>query len=486
MLYELAYTLAGLVALAYAADFAFGLRDDPREPRRVRPRIPFIGHVLGIVRYGSAYYSQTRQRETENEIYALDVVALKLYVEQKASKTLSFRPFTNVAARDMAGNSEPACDLFNGPLVDEYSQVVKIALLPGSHQDNQNLRMANSVISLVDGISNEGKEKPMGLLESTKHVIVEANSCAEVEKALWSVFIALVLIVSIRTWGWQAHLHSHMAGLDFFGKANKERKVVHKAFFKWCRELRDDTSKVLLDRQRIVKAAGMDFEDAAKQETLFCVAIFSNTAPTLYWTIWELFSRPALLEEVRDELEEHAITRDEGDKDGEGTAQHTLDITALKTQCAILLSMFIDNGRYLLRKGNYVQMPGAPIHYDESVWGPTAKTFDPEAKQPGSKPFAPLPAGFLAWGTPLHLCPARQFATTEILITVALLAVQYHLVPVASNSEWEKNPAIDYNDVVAVFNPLKDVEVEAKPRKGAGNWTVKMGKSKTQVVIASG
>lgn len=78
----------------------------------------------------------------------------------------------------MAGNSSPACDLFDGPFVDEYSQVVKNALLPGPHQDAQNLRMAHAVLSLVDDLVNGGKGKVTGLLAWTQHLIVDATSCS--------------------------------------------------------------------------------------------------------------------------------------------------------------------------------------------------------------------------------------------------------------------------------------------------------------------
>ncbi|KAK8043802.1 hypothetical protein PG994_012640 [Apiospora phragmitis] len=496
MLYEIVYALVGLVGLAYSLDYALDLRYDAREPKRLPSRIPLIGHLLGIVKYGTAYYNQTSER-TADEIYTLDCVALKIYVSrsrrlipiiQKASKTLSFRPFVKVVAREMAGNSEEACDLFDGSFVDEYSQVVKSALLPGTHQDDQNLRMAHSVISLVDDLVNGGKGKTIGLLEWTQHLIVEATSCGffgvehpfkdpEVERAFWR---------------WQLYLRSQMASVDFFGKANQEREVVNKAIIEYCRKLKDDTSKVVLDRQRVLKVAGMTFEDAAKQETLFCVAMFGNTTPTLYWFIWELFSRPSLLEEVRRELEEHAITRDKANQ-----GEHVLDIAALKTRCPLMLSVFqetqrihhvhanirkvtadtfIDNGRYLLRKGNYLQMAGSPIHYSEEIWGPT---------QAGSKEasFVPQPSAFMAWGTPPHLCPARQFAATEVMLTVALLAVECDIFP--NGGQW-KSPTLRYNDVAAILSPGKEFELQVKPRRGAGKWDVKMGMGKTQVNILSG
>lgn len=234
MLYELTFSFLGLLGLAYALEFVLSLKDDSREPRRLSPRIPLIGHVYGIVKYGTVYYNETRyvalvqaqddvdnthihlfgklsdtiySKQTEDEIYTLDIVALKIYVArsrrlmpliQKASKTLSFRPFVKVVARKMAGNTEPACSLFDGPFVDEYSQVVKTALLPGAHQDVQNLRMADSVISLVNHLAYHGKGKSTGLVAWTQHLVVEASSCGffglehpfqdpEIEKAFWFV-----------------------------------------------------------------------------------------------------------------------------------------------------------------------------------------------------------------------------------------------------------------------------------------------------------
>jgi len=63
MIRELAYGIAGLVLLAYAVDFLFSLGDDPREPPRIRPKVPLIGHLLGIMGSGPVYYSQTRSED---------------------------------------------------------------------------------------------------------------------------------------------------------------------------------------------------------------------------------------------------------------------------------------------------------------------------------------------------------------------------------------------------------------------------------------
>lgn len=35
------------------------LPHDPKEPPLIPSRIPFIGHVIGLLRHGSGYYSET-------------------------------------------------------------------------------------------------------------------------------------------------------------------------------------------------------------------------------------------------------------------------------------------------------------------------------------------------------------------------------------------------------------------------------------------
>lgn len=60
MIHELGYCLLGLVLLAYAAEYLLGLTDDAQEPPRLRSDIPFIGHILGIIRNGPSYHSQLR------------------------------------------------------------------------------------------------------------------------------------------------------------------------------------------------------------------------------------------------------------------------------------------------------------------------------------------------------------------------------------------------------------------------------------------
>ncbi|KAI1477955.1 cytochrome P450 [Daldinia eschscholtzii] len=536
MLRELIYVSIGLVFLAYALDYVLGSADDAREPKRVNPRVPLIGHVLGLTKYGSSYFMYT-SRKTEAEMYTLAAFNTKFYVcnslrlmplIQKASKTVSFRPFIKTAADKIAGSSSAGGELFSGALVDDYEHILRATLAPGPWLDEQSLRMGRSCAALVDTLLGGGGEegKKIWLLGWVRHIVMQASGCGiygqehpfrdpVVAKAFWELHV---------------NLPKNMAGLDFFKKYAKAREVLHTALLKYCAAPHADAGLSVFERQRVLREGGMTLEDAAKQETSVCVAIFANTAPTMFWTIWELYSRPELLEEVRQEIEANAVFRKSDmeekkeeekapdDTEAETEAGFVLDVAALKTQCPLLLSVFqetqrtrhvhanirkvladtlLDDGRYFLRKGNYVMMPGSPIHADVRVWGQSAGAFDPyrfvpanhhaKASSPNNVTANPPPSAFLSWGAPPYLCPARQFASTEILIIMALLTMRVDLTPATRNGEWEANPALNHGELVAVCNPVEDVEMYMKAReKGLGKWALKMAGSKTRVPIASG
>ena len=257
------------------------------------------------------------------------------------------------------------------------------------------------------------------------------------------------------------------------------------------------------ERWRVLQAAGISEMDCIKQQATLPIGMLSNTVPTFYWTVWELFSRPDILNQVRQELEENAVFVQ---KDG-----FALDIAALKSKCPLLLSVLQEtqrtrhihaairkvmedtllDGKYFLKAGNYLQMPGHAIHSNTTLWGPAASEFDPyrfvkpSMAEESKDAIKHSGSDFLAWGAPPHLCPARQFAATEILILVALLAMRADLQPVGGT--WEKNPMLDFNDPITVLNPKKDVQLRVSARdRWAGKWTLHMSQSKLRVPLASG
>ncbi|KAK7428006.1 hypothetical protein QQZ08_005437 [Neonectria magnoliae] len=500
MFREAAYSLAGLALLAFSIEWALGLFDDPREPQRVQPRVPLLGHLLGMMQYGTSYYSKT-SKKTNAEIYTLSIFNTKLYVANsqrltppimKASKTLSFRPFVQTAARLMGDATNETYEIFGTDMVDDFSHAMKSSLAPGPYLDEQNLRMGKRAIRDIDILAQKPK---VFLLDWVRRAVVQASSCGifgeehpfrdpDVEAAFWI---------------WQSYLPLQMVSLDLMRKGDAARHVVFNAFRSYCNAVPNDASQLFLERSRTLREAGVCEEDISKQQATFGTAAFANTVPALYWTIHELFSRPEVLEQVRVEVVSQAVSGSKG--------LFKLDVAALKTKCPLLLSVYQEtqrtrhihanirkvttdtllDGQYFLKAGNYVQMPGHPIHTSTSIWGNSADAFDPYRFMPrdDTDRKAVVPSNFVAWGAPPHLCPARQFASTEILIVVALLAMRCDLIP--SKQPWERNPDVNVGDLVTIYNPKKDVQVDVKEREEwVGTWSLELGESKTRVPLASG
>ncbi|KAH7123176.1 cytochrome P450 [Dactylonectria macrodidyma] len=508
MLREIAYALLGVVVLAYALEWSLSLFDDPREPPRIVSCVPLIGHLLGMVRYGVSYFNTT-SKQTRAEIYTINIFNAKLYISntqrliplvQKASKTLSFRPFMQTATKLLGDVTDETYELFGGELVDKFSQAMRTSLAPGPHLDEQNMRMGRRALIDVDALvqsTSSGSSTKISLLQWTRHIVMQASSCGvygqehpfrnpKVEAAFWT---------------WETHIAAHMTKTDITRKGYAAREIVFDAFREYYKVIPEDASLVVCERLRVLREGGVCEEDVCKQEATFGTAIYANTAPTMYWTIYELFSRPGALQELRDEISREAVsgTKEEG---------FVLDVAALKTKCTLLLSVLQEtqrtrhifamirkvmsdtllDGQYMLKAGHYLQMPGNPIHTNTSVWGPTAGAFDPYRFMPqesGDRK-ARDPSSFVAWGAPPHLCPARQFAATEIMIIVALLAMRVDIEPVGGD-EWERSPALETGEFVSVYNPKKDIKVEVGGREQwRSTWTLKMGESKTRISLASG
>ncbi|KAH8587472.1 cytochrome P450 [Bisporella sp. PMI_857] len=486
MLREIVYGFASVVLLAYAVEFLLSLRDDSKEPPRVRPRVPLIGHLLGLVTYGTAYYNKTSKR-TDSEMYTLGIFSFKIYVSnsrrlipliQKSSKTISFKPFVQLAAVKLGNASNHAQSLFVGKKLDGFRSVIVDALLPGPYLDEQNLRMGDRLLIDLYELLNAGTKSPkqIKLMKWARHTTLPRRT-------------------------WNSYASIHFGGLDILGGPGyAAREKVFESFRQYFGRCPQDVAQVSKERVRFMREMGYEEEDVIKQETAFSIATFPNTTSTLYWTICELFARQELLVNIREEVISGAVS-------GSKKEGFILDVAAIKSRCPLLLSMFEETQRmrhnhanirtvledtlldsqYLLKRGAYVQIPGRPVHYDSEIWGHTSSEFDPYRFVPEKGPHRPAipPSAFLAWGAPPHLCPARQFAATEILITVALLAVRADLRP--SSGIWGLNAPLDYSQLSVLLNPKEDIEIDVMRREDwAGDWTLKTGESLSKISLASG
>ena len=299
---------------------------------------------------------------------------------------------------------------------------------------------------------------------------------------------------------WDDYKPGHILGIDPLGKGYKARAKVFDAFRKYFQNIPNDVSPLIQERRKILSAGSICEEDICQIQSYLSDPNY-NTIPTLFWTIYDIYSRPKHLQAIRQELYSEAVR-----KSNNG---FTLDVAALQTKCYILLSAFQETqrtrhsqvtwrivvedtlleGQYLLKKGNYIHLPSKPIHKNSTIWGPQASIFDPYRFVPpeaGATKRKILPSSFLPWGALPYICPARQFISTHILIVMALLALRVNLTPV-SDKGWEGKPVLKSIEKGTLPCPKKDLCLKVSAREeGAGSWTIIMAESKTRVSLASG
>lgn len=211
------------------------------------------------------------------------------------------------------------------------------------------------------------------------------------------------------------------------------------------------------------------------------LGVLANTIPSSFYMLVHIYSDPALLQDIRDELEATSIWNVPGER------TRSLCIITMREKCHLLLSTFQEllrlhalgvgarfvredtllDGQYLLKKGMVVQMPMAVMHSDPSIWGPDAQEFQPRrflkqnAAENESK--AALTA-YRPFGGGASMCPGRHFVTLEVLALAACMILRFDIVP--SHGEWIIPEPKQESLATNVFPPKKDLKVRVTQRQG--------------------
>lgn len=233
-----------------------------------------------------------------------------------------------------------------------------------------------------------------------------------------------------------------------------------------------EASELSLARWQIQHEAGATIENISRMEVTLCVGVLSNTVPTLFWTTFEIFSRPELLLKLRQEVWDNAV---HVSVSSEGNTVHTLDVADVRNKCTLLLATFQEvlrlrsssatirtvledieiNNQHLLKKGSMLQLPAPFLNLEESTWGSDSANFNPyrfidcDKEKVGRL----RSKGYMSWGTSPHMCPGRHFASGEILPAVAMFLVRYDITPVEGN--WQ-HPSINREVIAASIPPPKE------------------------------
>jgi cytochrome P450 len=237
-------------------------------------------------------------------------------------------------------------------------------------------------------------------------------------------------------------------------------------------------------------------EDIARFEVGNAVAIMSNTTPSAFWALWHILSDATALEDCRSELRRLCKVQED---------TVTLDITEVKLSCPMLLSTLQEvlrvhssgisirivqedhllDGKYFLKKGATLMIPGPVQHTADTIYGESVNEFDHKRfVRTSGKRLNPM--GFRGFGGGSTLCPGRHFASTEIIAFVALMVLRFDVRP--KSGVWVRPTTHKSGMHAVVPTPDADVEVEVTHREDdlAGKrWNIILtGSDKSVPIVA--
>lgn len=250
-------------------------------------------------------------------------------------------------------------------------------------------------------------------------------------------------------------------------------------------------------RYKVHITNGISLEEFARIEASLGLGLLSNTVPTTFWLMFDLFSRPKLLQQLREEIRNNALYIN-------GNSA-IIDVADLRDQCPMLVSTFQESLRfrasgastrfvyedmmlddkYLLRAGSIAYIPTQPVHSHADVWSQSSSEFVPNRFLKSNPRKL---GGFLGFGVSPSICPGRHFASGEIISFAAAMILRFDLSPAKSPSLWVE-PKLNLSSVVATATPPGEpflVHLTARKEFADFDWDFRVTKGKGQFALVIG
>lgn len=232
-------------------------------------------------------------------------------------------------------------------------------------------------------------------------------------------------------------------------KAYVNREKVQAALVSWYSARKDEASDVSeIAKVRATTAREFDVPDEqiGKLELALLFAATSNTIPTLYWFVTNVWLRPQLVDEIRRET--LPLVRL---SEGERGRVAILDISRLEELCPLMFSCYRESIRlgnqsvgtrhvmhdtvladsagnqYLFKAGIDIVWSIKAMHHSKNVWGEDALEFEAGRFTDQDKFDRARKQAYVPFGGGKHLCPGRNFASAENLGLMAALVVGFEL-----------------------------------------------------------
>jgi cytochrome P450 len=273
-------------------------------------------------------------------------------------------------------------------------------------------------------------------------------------------------------------------------KAYVNRAKVQAALVPWYLSRKyeaDDVAEITKVRATSSIEFGFPEEEIGKLEMALLFVATTNTIPTLYWFVTNVWLRPELVEEIRREvLPLVKVT----DRPGEERRAATVDISQLEDKCPLMVSCYRESIRlanqatgtrrvmedthladekgnsYLLKAGVDVMWSVKSLHRSNDVWGQDSLEFDAARFTNQEKFPRQKKQSYVPFGGGKHLCPGRNFAFAENLAFMAALVVGFQLDGLDKANVKMKSPSMGE----AVVKPPLDAEGGSVVIKRKQGW----------------
>ncbi|KAF4911041.1 Cytochrome P450 52A5 [Colletotrichum viniferum] len=452
-----ATALAFVFALLLVIDKLISAPVDPREPPVLKGNLPIIGHLLGVRTQFPGVYEKLA-KSTKLPICTLPLLNKKMYVINTAplvqsamrNKTLEFGARIEEIAQAMGVDVTITRRLVRENAIEEISKIT-IAALSGDNLLNMNLNALHYIGDRFNAVKPGSPVEISDFYHWTRDIIGTATT-----RALYgehSPFNNHELVDSI--WKYETGLGKLQYGWltkIIAGKALKARMTIVKGlagFYMQKLDQGESVSAVIRGRAAFWRSFGLPDVTIGAMDSL-PVASTVNTAPSMFWLLVNIFSEPKYLDRLRKEVETAGVITiaEEG-----GRRVANVDVMALGNKCSYLVASYRETLRfentvtgarmvmnkdttltdhetgreYLLKKGIEVQWSASVMHKKE-VWGDDRETFNPERwLRPTPEITKGSKESFVPFGGGKHLCPGRNFAFSELLGTLAVLAVGFEV-----------------------------------------------------------
>ncbi|KAK3373092.1 cytochrome P450 [Lasiosphaeria ovina] len=494
------YIVATAVILFFLLSYISTPRLDPREPPLLKPALPLIGHIIGLIRHQAKYHVILYRRSRQSAV-TLPMLTGKMYAVWDPTmittglrnKNLSTTPLLVSSTPPLTGVGKETMDIIRGSNGD-CAMVDDILLKTGPAMAGAYLQQMNAAAlsDIGDYLSQIDEASVPDLWMWIRRLMVLPTSRATFghgdpfskDPALEQLLFDFANDIPKLVLGF---IPATIAAKGYYARA-----VLQKAFIKYYSSRQDEdssTSGFVKVRAREFRGYGVRDDDIGRAEIMLPFAVMVNTFPALFWFFYHVMSRPNLVERIRKEVEGIASRTAE---------EATLDLTAVDKTCPLLVSCYRETLRlsnhqvstrtvlkdtvltdskgksYLLKEGTMVHFSICASLRNIEFWGEDVETFKPERflrfgdKKDDVDPDRPggpraMRTAFIPFGGGQHLCPGRNFAFAEMIAVIATLTLGYDIEP--ENGTWELPTLATASIVDAITKPTTGKKLPLKIKR---------------------